>query len=290
MQLAVITDEISQDLEHALDVMAEYGVRGAELRGLWGTNIADLSEEQTDRAISALKSRGMEVVGLATPFYKCDLKSESATEAGPLHLAKPTDLSGQMEILRRCMRLAEKFGTRNLRVFTFWKREALTPEIEKQIVEAFAEPVALAEREGFTLLLENEHACFIGTGVEAGRLAQKIDSPAFRVVWDPGNAFHAGENPFPDGYDAVKEFVTHLHLKDAKMVETEHHGRQPKFCVIGEGEIDYVGQFAALRKANYAGWLSLETHFVPTVGSGERGQGTPEDGSRLCLEVLTKMV
>ena len=43
MKLSVITDEISQDFEHALDVMAEYGVTGAELRGLWSVNIADLS-------------------------------------------------------------------------------------------------------------------------------------------------------------------------------------------------------------------------------------------------------
>ena len=69
MKLAAITDEISQDFEHALDVMLEYGVMGAELRGLWGTNIAELSEEQVVRAKKALKERGITVVGLATPFF-----------------------------------------------------------------------------------------------------------------------------------------------------------------------------------------------------------------------------
>ncbi len=288
MKLAAITDEISQDFEHALNVLSEYNVRGAELRGLWGTNIADLSDEQVQRAKAALAEREIAVVGLATPFYKCDLEKTSEAEAGPLHLAQPTDLRGQLDLLRRCMRLAEQFGTRNLRVFTFWKRDALTPEREEQIAEAFAQPVAEAEREGFTLLLENEHACFVGTGEEAGRLAKKINSPAFRVVWDPGNAFHAGETPFPNGYEFVREFTTHLHIKDARRVQTEHHGLQPEFCVIGEGEIDYSGQLAALQSANYPGWLSLETHFVPLTGSGEGGKGTPEDGSRLCLEALRK--
>ena len=41
LKLAVITDEIDSDLGHALDVMAEYGVQGAELRQLWDKNIAE---------------------------------------------------------------------------------------------------------------------------------------------------------------------------------------------------------------------------------------------------------
>ena len=50
-----------------------------------------------------------------------------------------------------------------------------------------------ADAGAYTLLLENEHACFIGTGAEAGRIAGEIGSPHFKLVWDPGNAFHAGE-------------------------------------------------------------------------------------------------
>jgi hypothetical protein len=48
MRPAAITDEISQDFEHALGVLLEYGVRDAELRGLWGTNILDLTPEQQE--------------------------------------------------------------------------------------------------------------------------------------------------------------------------------------------------------------------------------------------------
>lgn len=43
---AVITDEITQDFERALDVMLEYGCRTAELRGLWGINIMDLDADR----------------------------------------------------------------------------------------------------------------------------------------------------------------------------------------------------------------------------------------------------
>src|SRR5205814_1719242 len=114
MQLAAITDEISQDFEHALDVLLEYGATGAELRGLWGTNIADLSDDQVTRARTALRARGLRAVCLATPFYKCDLAYATENEgeaAGRMHLAKPRGLEQQMEMLGRCIRLAHTFET-----------------------------------------------------------------------------------------------------------------------------------------------------------------------------------
>ena len=287
MQLAAITDEISQDFEHALDVMLEYEAYGVELRGLWRTNIADLSEEQVLQAKSALKSRNMPAICLATPFYKCDLEFDKVNEGesvGRMHLATPRGLEQQMEMLQRCIRLAHTFETPLLRVFSFWRKAALTPEIEAQIISAFAEPVALAEKEGITLVLENEHACFIGTGEEAARIAKAVNSPNFKLVWDPGNALCADEPAFPIGYEAVKPWLTHVHVKDAIMRETEHHGKQPEWCVIGEGEIGYTEQFAALKKDGYTGYISLETHIKPPTGK------TSEDVSRLCLSALQQFL
>ncbi len=293
MKLAAITDEISQEFEHALDVLLEYGVTGAELRGLWGTNIADLTDEGAARAKDALKARGMQVVGLATPFYKCDLevaRPNLGEAAGAMHLAHPRDMAQQFAMLERCIALAHKFETPLLRVFAFWRKDILTPEREARIVELFAEPVALAAKEGVTLVLENEHACLIGTGAEAARIADAVHSEHFKVVWDPGNAFNAGETPFPDGYEACKRHIAHIHIKDAKMVQTPDYGLQPQWCVVGEGEIGYAAHFTALKRDGYAGYVSLETHFVPPTGTGANGKGTAEDGSRLCLAALNRLL
>lgn len=293
MQLAAITDEISQEFEHALDVMLEYGATGAELRGLWGTNIADLSSEQAARAKAALQARGMQVVGLSTPFFKCDLTPQTTNPgeaAGAMHLATPLGLEQQMDLLTRCIRLAHYFETPLLRVFTFWRKEVLTPEIEQRIVDAFEAPLAIAAQEGVILGLENEHACFIGTGAEAGRIAAAINSPHLKIVWDPGNAYFAGETPYPTGYEAVKPWLTHLHVKDGKRVETADQGPRPEWCVVGEGEIDYVGQFAALKQDGYTGWISLETHYRPATGNAPDGKGTPEEGSRPCLAALRTLI
>ncbi len=280
IRLAAITDEISQEFEHALDVMLEYDVRGAELRGLWGVNIGDLDRAQTARAKAALSERGMAVACLATPIYKCDIETDDTTVHGRMHLASSTPLAGQMELLKRCCGLAHEFATPFIRVFAFWRKAALTADLEQRIVNAFAEPAAIAKQEGVTLLLENEFACMIGTGVEVARVVRAIDSPHVRVCWDPGNAATAGERAFPDGYEAARGLIDHVHVKDLTLAAD---GISPEWCVVGQGIIGYDAHIAAMRTDGYDGYLSLETHYVPKGG-------TPEDGSRPCLQALRTLL
>jgi sugar phosphate isomerase/epimerase len=227
-----------------------------------------------------MSARGISVCGLSTPFFKCDLDVDEGAVRGRMHLAQARGRSEQIEMLRRCAGLAHAFDCKLIRVFTFWRKGDLTPSIEEQIVDAFAEPVEVAGEEGVTLGLENEHACYIGTGAEAARIISKVNSPNLRSVWDPGNALLAGETPFPDGYEAVMPFVAHVHVKDATPTAT---AGQFDWCVIGEGAIDYVGQFDALRRRDYDGYISLETHYIPQGG-------TPEEGSRACLAALRRFI
>jgi len=279
MKLAVITDEISMDLEHALDVMREYGVERAELRSVWDTNITDMSDDDVARAKRIIADKGFKVCCIASPFFKCELYEESAETTGMTHQAKTRGLSEQKTLLERCFRLADTFGTNLIRVFSFWRHGDMTPEIQRHVVDAFTEPVAMAEKDGKILVLENEHACYLGTGVETAAVLKQVNSPWLRAVWDPGNALCAGEVPYPDGYQAIKNYTVHVHLKDAR----RGPGGKIMWTVIGEGDIDYRGQFVALKKAGYDGYLSLETHYVPEGG-------TKEEGSRQCLASLRKMV
>ncbi len=280
MNLAVITDEIDADLGHALDVMAEYGVRGAELRQVWDKNIAEAPRDYWQRAKEELDARGILVAGIASPFYKCPMPgAEPDGPLGPLHSATALGLGDQIALLERCIEAARFFDTELIRTFSFWKQGPLTPLQEEMIVDAYAEPALLAERAGLTLIVENEHACCLATGAQTARVLAEIGSPAVRAVWDPGNAFMAGELPFPTGYEAIKDFIAHVHVKDASVAPG---ALAPAWAVVGEGEIDWAGQLAALKQSGYAGWLSLETHYS--------GHATKEASTRACLEGLQALL
>jgi sugar phosphate isomerase/epimerase len=278
---AVITDEISQDFEHALDVMLEFGVRHAELRGLWGANIMDLSPEQQVRAREALARRGMTVCGIASPLYKCYLlpREPGAGEAGPLHLATERTLEDQLPLLERAIELARYFQTDLIRIFAFWRQGDPTPAVQEQIVAALLPGVRRAEEAGVVLGLENEHACFLGTGAETAPVLAAVNSPALRLVWDPGNAYMAGETPYPDGYALIRPWLRHVHIKDA----APGPDGVKRWTVVGEGVLDYPAQVAALRADGYDGLLSLETHY-------KAPSGDPEEASRLCLRGMLNLL
>ncbi len=70
-----------------------------------------------------------------------------------------------------------------------------------------------------------------------------------------------------------------MHLKDAAVLPG---AAEPEWTVVGGGQIDFAGQFAALRRDGYDGWLSLETHW-----NGGEGK---EASSRACLEALTTLL
>jgi sugar phosphate isomerase/epimerase len=278
MRLSAITDEISQDLPYALSVLAEYGAKDAELRNVWNTYIVDADEQMLKRVEQCLAEAGMAVPCIDTPLYKCDLE-ESASAAGATHNARERTLSDQLTLLQHSIDLAHRFGAPYIRIFSFWRRGPLTPELEDRIASALTRPCELAERAGVTLLLENEHACYLGTGKETARVIEKIGSSALKMLWDPGNAYMAGETPFPAGWEAAAPHTAHVHVKDARASDDG----TLKWTVVGEGQIDYPNQFQALREAGFTGVVSLETHF-------KTESGDPEEASRLCLSGLKRLL
>jgi sugar phosphate isomerase/epimerase len=266
-QLGIITDEISDDFDYALDRMVEWSIPFAEIRGVNGKNVSDLTPEELERVKTALHARGIRACGIASPFYKCELTGGAAQDTGNLHLAQDRSLDQQIEVLHRCIRAAHALETPFIRVFAFWRRGETTPEIFDRIVELFHEPLRIAREAGVTLLLENEHDCYMSTGVETASIMAALAEEGLRSVWDPGNAYRAGETPYPDGYEALKPYIAHIHLKD--LVHTDE-GKW-KWVPIGEGDVDYLGQLKALNRDGYSGVLSLETHYRPESGSAEEG-------------------
>jgi sugar phosphate isomerase/epimerase len=279
-KLAVITDEIDEDLGHALRVMAQYGIDAAEVRSVGGKNISTMTPSEVTSVRRLLDSHGANAIGVASPFYKTHLVGiDTDGEIGALHGAQALGFDDQIALLRHCIAAAKVLGATMVRTFTFWSRVPLTEQIEERIVDSYTLPAKIAEDAGVTLIIENEHGCFAGTGVEAARIVSRIDSPAVKIVWDPGNAIFAGEQAFPVGYDAAKPYIAHVHVKDAAPVGPEG---KIEWVVVGGGSVNWPGQLTALKADGYTGYLSLETHY-------QSGKGK-EASSRECLDALQMLL
>jgi len=278
-KLGVITDELTQDFAQALAFISSHSLACCELRELWGKNIMNLPLEDLNRAKQIVERHRLQVSDIASPLFKYNLPEMPAKpEQRDTFLANFTDRDTE-DLLARSMKLARFFGTNKVRIFSYARVE----EPEKaypHVRDRLARAAKLAARDQIILVLENEHTCNIGTGKELGHLLRDIHSPYLRGTWDPANAAMLGENPYPDGYQRVRDLFAHMHVKDIKKDVTTG---KLSWAPIGGGFIDYRGQFKALVRDRYSGTVSLETHY-------RRPDGNALESTRESLEGLLKVL
>lgn len=279
-KLGVITDEITQDFEKALRWVKDFGLQLVELRFVWNKYVTDFTPDDVKRANDLLVKHGMKVSVVDSPYFKTLLPgTKSKFDSGksdPLQ----SDYSQQEAVLQRAMARAKDFETDKVRIFSFLRVDDPKTVFDR-VAKDLEKTAAIAQREGIRLVLENEFSCNVATGVESAAMLKAVKSPALGLNWDPGNAYDAGETPFPDGYEPLeKSRIWHMHLKDAAAGKK---GGDSEWKPIGSGKIDFAGQFRALIKDGYAGTMSLETHYL-------NAEKDKEASSRESMEGLLKVI
>jgi sugar phosphate isomerase/epimerase len=279
-KLGVITDEITQDLEQALQWIKGFGLEWVELRFVWNKYVTEFTADDVKRAKDLLAKYSMKVSVLDSAYFKTLLPGTQSKFAEGKPDPLQSGFSQQDGILERAMARAKSFGTDRVRIFSFL-RVAEPGAVFDRVAKELDRTAGIAQREGIRLVLENEFTCNVATGEEGAAMLKAVQSPALGLNWDPGNAYDAGETPFPKGYEALdKKRMWHMHLKDAAP------GAKPgesKWMPIGSGKIDFVGQFRALVKDGYEGTMSLETHYLNAAKNKEQS-------SRESMEGLLKVI
>jgi sugar phosphate isomerase/epimerase len=279
-KLGIITDELTNEFDQSLDFISGYNLHFCEIREMWGHNIMNVPQADLDRSKKLLEQHKIQVSDIASPIFKWNLPQmpAKANEKRDEFKAAFTEPDADM-LLERSFKLARFFGTNKVRIFSYWRVE--DPEKAYPMMrDRLAKAAQVAAKNDIILVLENEHACNVGTGKELGRLLKDVNSPALRGVWDPGNATMLGEVPFPDGYNAVRGLFPHMHIKDSR--KNAKTGKL-EWAPVGGGTIDFKGQFQALHRDKYEGTMSLETHY-------RRADGNKVESTRESLEGLLKVL
>ncbi|MBV9147915.1 MAG: sugar phosphate isomerase/epimerase [Acidobacteria bacterium] len=269
--VAVINDEVDQDFAKVVDIVSkEFGMQWIELRGMWKKNVMDLDDQQLAEASRLLDAAKLRVTDIASPVFKVDWPGAPRSKSGPKRDTFNADFTfkQQDELLEKSFDLAKRFNTDRVRIFDFWRLEDQKP-YRKEIDDKLREAADKAAKRNILLIIENEHECNTGTGAEAARTLNAVQSRNFMLNWDPGNATMLGEVPYPDGFNQLpKDRIGHVHCKDSVKNATG----KVVWAAMGKGQIDWVGQFRALKQMGYHHATSLETHW--------RGAGTPEESTR----------
>lgn len=283
--LAIISDEVSQDIERVLAFAREFQLDGIEVRSLFGRAFKDLTAEDARTIRSRFQDAGLRVAGCAAPVFKCDLD-------------KPADAAAHLDIFKRAVEKAVDWDCDLVRVFTFHRLHTpSTPEEIRRAASHFPAMLDVVKGTRVRIGIENEYSTIVGNGAEMRDFLKLVSSPSVGIVWDPCNVLFmpgAGD-PVTESYPLIAERVIHVHAKDAR----RENGKPPEHCSeLGRGEVSFPKQIAELKRRGYKGWLSLETHWRAKALSAEAqhlpaGHGFSEgaeSSSRLCMKTLVGML
>ena len=276
-RVAVISDEISPDFDHACSVIAnDFGLEWVELRAMWGKNISKLDDADITKANAILTKYKLRVTDIASPLFKTNWPGAPLSKYSPKNdsFGANFGFKEQDEVLEKSIALAKQFKTERIRCFDFWRLDDPAPYREA-INAKLLEAANIVGKQNLMLVLENEFECNTATGRESAKTLAAVQTPYLKLNWDPGNAVARGEvDAYPAGYDLLpKDRIGHCHVKCANFQPTPENPGAFEWAAVGKGTPDWVAQFRALKQDNYHGAVSLETHW--------KGGGSPEQSTRI---------
>jgi sugar phosphate isomerase/epimerase len=269
MKISILTDEVSADPETAIELGAGWGVRDFEMRGYYANRVPLLSKYQKQRLSEVLSETQARIIAFGPGLFKVSHPTACAPRS-PLawmdvagydawsetqHLLK-THLN---ELLPASLDYANEMGVRLLVIFGFDRAGAPAGQAAEEILNCLRLAAERAAAAGIQLAVENEAGFWADTGAHTAQMVRLVNHPALGVNWDPGNAFFAGDEPYPAGYQSVRGLVRHVHFKDAQ------RSQAGELEYVAEGQVDWGGQIRALAEDGYEGYISIETHMRPKV-------------------------
>ena len=250
MKLSVVTDEISADLETALELAKEWNLDGVELRGIGEQRYPEVS------AFWQARIPELPVVAISSGLFKIPYPEPPSQATRILRWEDAMVFQRQQNeealvrhhlevLLPVTIRAAQLLGASIIVAFSFDRGEHQLPTapVPEAVIDVLKDAARQVEQAGLILAIEVEHICWGDIGPRTARIVEQIGSSAVGVNWDPANAYRAGaDRPFPEDYEAVRDLIRHVHYKDAAILDPATGKRGFVF----DGSVDWQGQIAAL--------------------------------------------
>lgn len=212
-----------------LDTAKRVGLDGVELnigRALTDGKMALSDPELRKQYMDAARRNGQAIAGVVLDvFHPNPLKSDpTAPGFLPEGIAIARDMKAGVLLL------------------PFFGKGALANRDEMgRVADILKEHVGAARKAGIVLGLENTISAEDNVWI-----LDRVGSPVLKVYYDVGNSTNIG------GFDAPKEIrflggkrICQMHIKDKGY--------------MGEGKVNFVECFRAIRDVGYQGWLNFET-------------------------------
>jgi len=251
--LSGFTDEVSDDLDLQIKALKTLDWNHIDLRSVNGKNVSSLSDAEFDQVHQRLTENNIEIACFGSTIANW---GRNPRDSFDLDMAE----------MRNSIRHMKKAGVRFIRIMSYKidTPVVLGSDLESIIISNIKQIVELAEDNGIVCLHEN---CLTWGGQSCHhslRLLEQVDSPALKLAFDTGNPvsmrYIYGSQPygFQDAlkfFEAVREHVAYLHIKDARLVDGS-----ASYTFPGEGEGRVRAILELVNKREMAIPISIEPH------------------------------
>ena len=241
--LTGFADEIHPQFETQLAVASATGVHAIEIRGVNGRGIQTYTPEEAEALQQALAARGMHVSSIGSPIGKIGITD---------------DFEPHFETYQNVVRLCRVFGTRNIRMFSFFVPAGEADRYEDEVMRRMERLVSYAEQQDVVLLHENEKEIYGDIAERCHQLMRRFAGEHFKAVFDFANFVQCGQDTMA-AYELLKPYIAYVHIKDALF-----ENGQVTPAGWGDGQVKEI--LCKLQASGYQGYLSLEPHLADFAG------------------------
>lgn len=198
--LSAFADEYAADLEGQIEVLHKYGFKYLEIRHADGQNISTMSDDEVKAIRARLDAADIKVSAVGSPIGK--VKTDY-------------DMDVELERAAKVFGHANTLGAKFVRIFSFYPVDTLSDEQNKKVVyDTLERLLNLADEYGVVLCHENENKIY---GESPARCLELMEHFGGRLkcVFDMGNFVLDGHEPYPYGYELLREHIAYFHIKDS---------------------------------------------------------------------------
>ena len=251
MRLSITSDELSLDLNSALEILSDQQCREFEIHSLGLDTVPNVDERWIVQAEKAVQKR-LRVTSLAPHFFFDGIPTESESNA-LFALAK-----------RLKCNLISIFGTKNADLGHIDDHEKIILPSDETLA-AMRRFISQAASECCEVAVRQYPETFAGTAAESLELIQAIgaDRKQFGLDWDVAQCFAAGDD---SGLDSLQNVLPHL--KAVRVRDAIRRGTGAEWVSLGKGVIPWEDILEQLYDGGYRGPVILEPGVAPKMKEG----------------------
>ena len=199
MKIYAFADEANPSVDGQIVAMIRSGLNGLEIRGVDGTNVAEITLEKAREVRAKMDAAGLETWSIGSPIGKIDIEKD--------------DFEAHMDKFRHTLEVAKILGAKNIRLFSFFIPEGKeAASYKEEVIRRLKCFVEAAAGTGIDLCHENEKGIYGDIAVRCLEIHKEV--PELKAIFDPANYIQCGQNTL-EAWAMLKPYVKYMHIKDA---------------------------------------------------------------------------